>query len=51
MGIGFPPFTGGVTQYARREGLATITAALDALERTHGSRFAVSDGLRRRAAE
>ncbi|MCA8977655.1 MAG: enoyl-CoA hydratase/isomerase family protein [Planctomycetes bacterium] len=51
MGIGFPPFTGGVVQFARREGLPTITAALDALARSHGPRFAVSDGLRRRAAE
>lgn len=49
MGIGFPPFTGGVTKFARREGMATIIAALDALSRSHGSRFTVSDGLRRRA--
>ena len=51
MGIGFPPFTGGVTRWARHEGLATITAALDALARTHGVRFAVSDALRRRAVD
>jgi 3-hydroxyacyl-CoA dehydrogenase/enoyl-CoA hydratase/3-hydroxybutyryl-CoA epimerase len=49
MGIGFPPFTGGVTRFARREGLATIVAALDALARAGGARFEVSDGLRRRA--
>ncbi|MCA8952923.1 MAG: enoyl-CoA hydratase/isomerase family protein [Planctomycetes bacterium] len=51
MGIGFPPFTGGVTQYARREGLSTIVAALDELRRAHGPRFGVSDGLRKRAVE
>jgi 3-hydroxyacyl-CoA dehydrogenase/enoyl-CoA hydratase/3-hydroxybutyryl-CoA epimerase len=49
MGIGFPPFTGGITWFARREGLAAITAALDALTRTLGPRFQPSDGLRRRA--
>lgn len=49
MGIGFPPFTGGITQYAQREGLPAITAALDELARVHGARFQVSDGLRKRA--
>lgn len=49
MGIGFPPFTGGITQFARREGLANITAALDALARGMAPRFQPSDGLRRRA--
>jgi 3-hydroxyacyl-CoA dehydrogenase/enoyl-CoA hydratase/3-hydroxybutyryl-CoA epimerase len=48
LGIGFPPHTGGVTQYAAREGLRTITAALDALART-APRFTPGDGLRRRA--
>jgi 3-hydroxyacyl-CoA dehydrogenase/enoyl-CoA hydratase/3-hydroxybutyryl-CoA epimerase len=49
MGMGFPPFTGGITRFARREGLATIVAALDELARTSGARFEASDGLRRRA--
>ncbi len=49
MGIGFPPFTGGITQFARREGLATIVAALDAMARGGGVRFEPSDGLRRRS--
>ncbi len=49
MGIGFPPFTGGITQFARREGLAAIVAALDALARSTGPRFQPCDGLRRRA--
>ena len=49
MGIGFPPFTGGITQFARREGLANITAALDELARAMAPRFQPADGLRRRA--
>jgi 3-hydroxyacyl-CoA dehydrogenase/enoyl-CoA hydratase/3-hydroxybutyryl-CoA epimerase len=49
MGIGFPPFTGGITRYARGVGLATVVAALDELSRTQGPRFQPSDGLRRRA--
>ncbi len=49
MGIGFPPFLGGVSGYGRQEGLKTIVAALDELSRALGSRFAVSDSLRRRS--
>lgn len=49
MGIGFPPFRGGVARFAAREGLPRIVAALDELARTLGPRFAVADGLRRRA--
>ena len=51
MGIGFPPFTGGITQFARREGLATIVAALDELSRSVGPRFQASDALRKRAVD
>jgi 3-hydroxyacyl-CoA dehydrogenase/enoyl-CoA hydratase/3-hydroxybutyryl-CoA epimerase len=54
MGMGFPPFTGGITRYARGEGLAAIVASLDALARGGGGasvRFQPSDGLRRRALE
>ena len=49
MGIGFPPFTGGITRFARQQGLASITAVLDELSRSLGVRFQPSDGLRRRA--
>jgi 3-hydroxyacyl-CoA dehydrogenase/enoyl-CoA hydratase/3-hydroxybutyryl-CoA epimerase len=49
MGIGFPPFTGGATRFAEREGLRTIVAALDELARRIDPRFSPSDGLRRRA--
>lgn len=49
MGIGFPPFTGGITRFAQQTGLAVITATLDELARSLGNRFRPSDGLRRRA--
>ena len=49
MGIGFPPFTGGITRFAAHEGLATIVSKLDALSRSLASRFNPCDGLRRRA--
>lgn len=51
MGIGFPPFTGGITQFARREGLTTIVATLDELARAVGPRFRPSDALRRRSLD
>ncbi len=49
MGIGFPPFLGGITGYAAAEGLKTIVGTLDELTRTVDGRFKPSDGLRRRA--
>ena len=49
MGIGFPPFTGGVTRFADAEGVATISSKLEELARDLDPRFAPSDGLRRRA--
>jgi 3-hydroxyacyl-CoA dehydrogenase/enoyl-CoA hydratase/3-hydroxybutyryl-CoA epimerase len=49
MGIGFPPFLGGITGYAHSEGMRTIVAALDELARNVDRRFQPSDGLRRRA--
>ncbi len=51
MGIGFPPFTGGITRYAHTLGLASVTATLDELSRSFGARFQASDGLRRRAVD
>lgn len=51
MGIGFPPFTGGITRFAADAGLATIVSKLDELSRTLDPRFAPSDGLRRRAID
>lgn len=49
MGIGFPPFTGGITGYARRVGWKRIVEDLDELARRFGPRFAPPDALRRRA--
>lgn len=49
MGIGFPPFTGGITRFAKHEGLATIVSKLDELSRSREPRFNPCDGLRRRA--
>jgi 3-hydroxyacyl-CoA dehydrogenase/enoyl-CoA hydratase/3-hydroxybutyryl-CoA epimerase len=42
MGIGFPPFTGGLTRFAEREGLRTIVTALDELARRIDPHFAPS---------
>lgn len=49
MGIGFPPFTGGITRFAAAEGMATIVGKLDELSRSMDARFHPCDGLRRRA--
>ncbi|GAB4141439.1 MAG: fatty acid oxidation complex subunit alpha FadJ [Planctomycetota bacterium] len=49
MGIGFPPFTGGITRFAAAEGFSTIASSLDELSRVLDPRFTPSDGLRRRA--
>jgi 3-hydroxyacyl-CoA dehydrogenase / enoyl-CoA hydratase / 3-hydroxybutyryl-CoA epimerase len=51
MGIGFPPFTGGITRFAAAEGMATIVAKLDELSRSMDARFHPCDGLRRRALD
>lgn len=40
MGIGFPPFRGGVIYYAEKTGLEGIRAKLEALAREHGARYA-----------
>jgi 3-hydroxyacyl-CoA dehydrogenase/enoyl-CoA hydratase/3-hydroxybutyryl-CoA epimerase len=39
MGIGFPPFRGGVIYYAERVGLEGIRAKLTALASEHGARY------------
>ena len=49
MGIGFPPFTGGITRFAKQEGLAAIVSKLDELSRGFNAKFGPSDGLRRRS--
>jgi len=45
MGIGFPPFTGGITKYARAEGIARIARRLAELADSHGRRFTPSPGI------
>lgn len=49
MGIGFPPFTGGICEYARREGLKQIVRALTRLSEELDPRFKPGEGLRQRA--
>jgi 3-hydroxyacyl-CoA dehydrogenase/enoyl-CoA hydratase/3-hydroxybutyryl-CoA epimerase len=51
MGIGFPPWTGGVLQYINGYpgGLTGFVARADALAARYGERFAVPESLRKRA--
>jgi len=49
MGIGFPPWTGGVLQYINGYGLAEFVERADELASRHGARFAAPDSLRKRA--
>ena len=49
MGIGFPPFRGGLCRWADAEGLPAIVAELDRLAVTAGNRLAPSGALRRYA--
>lgn len=48
MGIGFPAFTGGITEFARREGLDRIASRLEDLAAIHGPRFLPGPELQRR---
>lgn len=45
MGIGFPPFRGGLLRYADSRGSESIVQSLVALEKTHGLRFTPSKYL------
>lgn len=49
FGIGFPPWTGGTVSYIDTLGIREFVATCDRLADVHGSRFAVSDWLRKRA--
>lgn len=49
MGIGFPPWTGGVLQYINGYGLAEFVARADELAAKYGPRFHAPDSLRKRA--
>ncbi len=49
MGIGFPPFRGGLLRYADAVGLKTIVDGLERLRDRLGARFEPPEGLFRRA--
>jgi len=49
MGIGFPPFAGGISEYARREGFKQIVQTLTRMAEELDPRFKPSTGLRERA--
>jgi 3-hydroxyacyl-CoA dehydrogenase/enoyl-CoA hydratase/3-hydroxybutyryl-CoA epimerase len=51
MGIGFPPFQGGLLRYADKVGVQNVAARLKQLEAKHGMRFAPAKLLERMAAE
>ncbi len=46
LGLGFPPFRGGVLRQADRTGLPAVVARLDAHAAVHGSRFGAAALLR-----
>lgn len=50
LGVGFPPWTGGVLSYIDSVGVAAFVARCDRLADAYGSRFRPSDWLRNRAA-
>lgn len=45
MGIGFPPFHGGLIAYAERRGLADIHRKLEEFEKSFGPRFKPAQGI------
>ena len=50
LGLGFPPFRGGLCRWADGEGLDTIVTRLESLAAERGPRLAPSDALREFAA-
>ncbi len=51
MGIGFPPFRGGLMYYAQKIGAKSLFESISKLEKTHGKRFEVAPGLKARAGK
>ncbi|MCZ6832712.1 MAG: hypothetical protein O7F11_03105, partial [Acidobacteria bacterium] len=51
MGIGWPPFTGGLLRWADSTGLGAMVAELDRMAGLHGAHLAPPDALRRRAED
>jgi 3-hydroxyacyl-CoA dehydrogenase/enoyl-CoA hydratase/3-hydroxybutyryl-CoA epimerase len=48
MGIGFPPFHGGLIAYIQRRGLSEVIRKLKEFEKSFGARFSPAEGLERR---
>lgn len=51
MGLGFPPFQGGLLRYADKVGINNVVTALKQLEAKHGSRFTPCQKLETMAQE
>jgi 3-hydroxyacyl-CoA dehydrogenase/enoyl-CoA hydratase/3-hydroxybutyryl-CoA epimerase len=51
MGIGFPPFRGGVLYYAEKLGARNVADTLTRLAQKHGERFAPWSGISKRAEQ
>lgn len=51
MGIGFPPWTGGVLQFVNQHGLAQFVTRADELANRYGAGFTVPASLRERATD
>lgn len=51
MGMGFPPFQGGLLKYADKTGITAIVSTLKKLEKEHGMRFTPSKLLEKMAHE
>jgi 3-hydroxyacyl-CoA dehydrogenase/enoyl-CoA hydratase/3-hydroxybutyryl-CoA epimerase len=49
LGTGFPAFRGGLLRYADAEGLDSIVARLQVLEKNYGTRFSPSSLLMKMA--
>ncbi|RIL09724.1 MAG: fatty acid oxidation complex subunit alpha FadJ [Proteobacteria bacterium] len=49
MGMGFPPFHGGILSYSEKRGLKEIAGRLEELEKNFGARFAPARGITIRA--
>lgn len=51
LGIGFPPYTGGVFSYIDTVGIAQFVADCDAFREQFGARWQVPDSLRERTKD
>jgi len=51
MGMGFPPFKGGLLHYAETQGVKDIFKKLDELQKKYGNRFKPAEGITLRAVD